>query len=422
MSSAVPEQWDFCPIGNHIEVLTDYTANGSFASLKENVQYFNEKSYAALVRTTDLAKDTFRPQRFTDKKGYEFLKKSSLTHGDIVIANVGSAGKAYRVPDANMPMTLAPNMYLVKFCKSMDNDFAFQVITNEKFYSDLMSNVGSSTLNAINKSNFRSINIFVPPLPEQKKIASILTSVDEVIENTQKQIDKLQDLKKATMNELLTKGIGHTEFKDSELGRIPKSWEVKSLEHVCEKIWIGLVTTMTKFYVEKGIPLIRNSDIKETGIRMSKLIQLDIDFSKKHSSRAVQKGDVVTVHTGDIGTSAVINHLLNGAQGFATLNSRINKSLIIPQFYSQILNSEDFKLRAKRVVTGDGRDNLNLKDFVGLLISVPQSLSEQENIVTILLSLEQNIDRLTHKLSQTQSLKKSLMQDLLTGKVRVSVH
>ena len=71
--------------------------------------------------------------------------------------------------------------------------------------------------------------ILIPPLPEQKKIASILTSVDEVIENTQKQIDKLQDLKKATMNELLTKGIGHTEFKDSELGRIPKSWEVRSL-------------------------------------------------------------------------------------------------------------------------------------------------------------------------------------------------
>ncbi len=71
------------------------------------------------------------------------------------------------------------------------------------------------------------MDALIPPLPEQKKIASILTSVDEVIENTQKQIDKLQDLKKATMNELLTKGIGHTEFKDSELGRIPKSWEVK---------------------------------------------------------------------------------------------------------------------------------------------------------------------------------------------------
>ena len=56
--------------------------------------------------------------------------------------------------------------------------------------------------------------------------------MDEVIENTQKQIDKLQDLKKATMNELLTKGIGHTEFKDSELGRIPKSWEVVALSEI----------------------------------------------------------------------------------------------------------------------------------------------------------------------------------------------
>jgi type I restriction enzyme S subunit len=83
-------------------------------------------------------------------------------------------------------------------------------------------------------SRRKCISKFCPPLPEQKKIASILTSVDEVIENTQKQIDKLQDLKKATMNELLTKGIGHTEFKDSELGRIPKSWEVKKKNLLCK--------------------------------------------------------------------------------------------------------------------------------------------------------------------------------------------
>ena len=69
----------------------------------------------------------------------------------------------------------------------------------------------------------------IPPLPEQRKIASILTSVDEVIEKTKLQINKLQDLKKGTMNELLTKGIGHTEFKDSELGKIPKSWNAKKL-------------------------------------------------------------------------------------------------------------------------------------------------------------------------------------------------
>ena len=67
-------------------------------------------------------------------------------------------------------------------------------------------------------------NVF-PPLSEQKKIVSVLNSVDEVIKNTQKHIQKLQDLKKGIMNELLTKGIGHTKFKDSKLGKIPKSWK-----------------------------------------------------------------------------------------------------------------------------------------------------------------------------------------------------
>ena len=66
-------------------------------------------------------------------------------------------------------------------------------------------------------------------MAEQQKIASILTSVDEVIEKTEAQISKLQDLKKGMMQELLTKGIGHTEFKDSPVGRIPKGWEVVKL-------------------------------------------------------------------------------------------------------------------------------------------------------------------------------------------------
>lgn len=419
MSSLVPEGWSqikIGDIGSFFGGLTGKTAK-DFGEGHPFLTYMQ----VYLQQTSDV-------EAMNSVRIDEGEKQNVVAYGDILFTTSSETPDEIGMTDVFLQNNQTP--YLNSFCfglrpitpSPIDPTFGKYVFRGDDFREDMRPLAQGSTRFNLSKGNLAKLSLLVPPLPEQKKIASILTSVDEVIENTQKQIDKLQDLKKATMNELLTKGIGHTEFKDSELGRIPMSWEVKSLEHVCEKIWIGLVTTMTKFYVEKGIPLIRNSDIKETGIRMSKLIQLDIDFSKKHSSRAVQKGDVVTVHTGDIGTSAVINHLLDGAQGFATLNSRINKSLIIPQFYSQILNSEDFKLRAKRVVTGDGRDNLNLKDFVGLLISVPQSLSEQENIVTTLLSLEQNIDRLTHKLSQTQSLKKSLMQDLLTGKVRVTVN
>ena len=80
-----------------------------------------------------------------------------------------------------------------------------------------------------NVSNFWTVPI---PLRAKENRIDTYTSVDEVIEKTQSQIDKLQDLKKATMNELLTKGIDHTEFKDSELGSIPKSWEVKLIDEI----------------------------------------------------------------------------------------------------------------------------------------------------------------------------------------------
>jgi len=96
----------------------------------------------------------------------------------------------------------------------------------------------------LNKEKLRNIEAVLPPLPEQQKIAAILTSVDEVIEKTQAQIDKLKDLKTGMMQTLLTKGVGidgkpHTEFKDSPVGRIPKGWEVVKLSTVLTKIDSG---------------------------------------------------------------------------------------------------------------------------------------------------------------------------------------
>src|SRR5690606_10189467 len=86
----------------------------------------------------------------------------------------------------------------------------------------------------------------LPPLPEQQKIASILSSVDDVIEKTRAQIDKLKDLKTGMMQELLTKGIGHTEFKDSPVGPIPSKWEVHR---------IGDLLTERKEKGVEGLPI-----------------------------------------------------------------------------------------------------------------------------------------------------------------------
>jgi type I restriction enzyme S subunit len=197
--------WIATTLGEILDVITDYTANGSFESLKSMVTYYNETNYAVLVRTTDLGKDVFVPRRFTDKKGYEYLSKTSLVGGEIVIANVGSLGKVFRVPKFDSPMTLAPNTYLLKFKDSIWEDFIFQWLSAKEFYSKLLSKIGSSTLQAINKDSLRSIVLSIPNnIKEQNEISTILTDMDNEIDLLEKKLSKSKLIKQGMMQNLLT--------------------------------------------------------------------------------------------------------------------------------------------------------------------------------------------------------------------------
>ena len=196
------EDWEEKKLGDIIQFLSDYTANGSFASLKENVTYYNEENFAVLVRTTDLEKKVFNPERFTDQRGYDFLKKTSLYGGEIILANVGSIGKVYRVPQYDKPMTLAPNTYVISFTKNTNEDFIFQLMNRQDFTNKMLSMVGSSTLKAINKANLRSISIEIPCLEEQTKIANFLSSIDSKIEQVSAQLDSTKEFKKALLQQM----------------------------------------------------------------------------------------------------------------------------------------------------------------------------------------------------------------------------
>src|SRR5690625_4399757 len=107
------DEWKTVKFGETLDGIYDYTANGSFQSLKDNVTYYSKSNYAVIVRTADLNKRKFSPERFTDKKGYDFLSKTSLNGGEIVMASVGSLGNVYKIPYYNQQMTLGPNCYLL---------------------------------------------------------------------------------------------------------------------------------------------------------------------------------------------------------------------------------------------------------------------------------------------------------------------
>lgn len=195
-------------------------------------------------------------------------------------------------------------------------------------------------------------------------------------------------------------------------------WKEKKLGEIAD-CTIGLVTTMTSNYVENGMgtPLIRNSDIYENKLNpLDSLINLDNDFSQKNKNRKLNENDIITVHTGDIGTSAVITKEYQGSLSFAGLQTRLKKN-INSYFISWYLNSAIAKKYFLRMSTGDGRTNLNLKDFKKLSIQLP-SLSEQEKIGTFLGLVDQRIGKAEKKVSLLKEEKKGWMQKLFQQEIR----
>lgn len=274
----------------------------------------------------------------------------------------------------------------------------------------------ASGVPSLSKSIINKVKINLPPLPEQRKIAKILSTWDKAISTTERLIDNSKQQKKALMQQLLT---GKKRLLDDSGKPFEGEWETAMLSDI-GKVSIGLVTTMTKYYVDDGIPLIRNSDIKPNTVNKTKMLQLCSDFSSDYDNRKLRKGDIVTVHTGEVGVSSVIDDELDGCIGFATLNTRPNTSKVNSHYLSWYFNSERFINWCVSMSTGDGRQNLNLKDFVKAKVLLP-SLGEQQKIVSVLNNADKEIDVLVQQLADLKQEKKALMQQLLTGKRRVNV-
>lgn len=181
----IPEHWDVCSIKEITEVVTDYVANGSFASLAENVTYKDEEDVAVLIRLVDYNNDFQGKFVFVDEHAYEFLGKSKLFGNEIIISNVGAnVGTVFRCPKLKYKMSLAPNSIMVKF--KGNDDFYFHWLRGYNGQQMLKSIVTGSAQPKFNKTNFKEMVVPVPPIAEQNRIASILNSIDEKIELNKK--------------------------------------------------------------------------------------------------------------------------------------------------------------------------------------------------------------------------------------------
>lgn len=233
--SKIPIGWKVARLKDVIQMLTDYTANGSFGDLAKNVQYLDYEDYARLIRLTDLRENLENSGVYVSEYSYDYLEKSSLYGGEILVANVGAyAGLFCEMPPINMPSTLGPNMFLIRTNSKMIQHYLYYLGNADFVWKQLVQKAMSSAQPKLNKTDVKTTYIIVPPLQEQHRIADFLDAkcaeIDALTADIQSQIDTLEQYKRSVITETVTKGLNpDAEMKDSGIewvGEIPVHWPV----------------------------------------------------------------------------------------------------------------------------------------------------------------------------------------------------
>lgn len=299
-----------------------------------------------------------------------------------------------------------------------DVDFLYYVMN----YSTprLLNLAGTTAVALINKSTFSEFEIALPPIQQQQRIAEILNTVDEKIEVIEQQIIETQELKKGLMQRLLTKGIGHTEFKDSPLGMIPKSWDVVKIEDIAEvKGGKRLPKGEALSEFKTAHPYIRVADMYMGGVSLEKILYVPENIFPVIKNYTISKDDLFISVAGTLGLVGQIPEELNGANltenADKLTNIKINKSFLL-----QVLLSPIIQNAVNKEQTNNAQPKLALTRIKTFEITKPPA-QEQQKIANILNSIDEKLEVLAEKKIHYKELKQGLMQQLLTGKIRVTV-
>jgi type I restriction enzyme S subunit len=424
MSNLVPEGWESKQL---IECSFNGISNGVFCDPKNvgsgykliNV-YDMYQGYGVnvnLTRRLQLTEKEFLNNKV--KYGDVFFTRSSLKLEGIAYCNINLSHDDDITYDGHL-MKIRPNTelvnaeYLARYCLS---DFA-------RTY--FMSTAKHSTMTTIAQADIAPLQVLLPPLPEQQKIAQILTSVDEVIEKTQAQIDKLKDLKTAMMQELLTKGVcdekgkRHVEFKDSPVGRIPVAWEVVEISKLCSDVVDCVNKTAPVVDYKTQYKMIRTTNVRHGRVDTENVRNVTKETYESWTRRLrPENGDLIFTREAPVGECGVLEDSRGVFLGQRTMMYRANEQLTSSKFLMYSLTSNYGKQQLEDFSGGSTVAHMRVPDCSKILIKTPP-IEEQNKIVIAINSIDDSIQKKEIKLAAINSTKKALMQDLLTGKVRVN--
>jgi len=395
----IPKDWGYVTLNSVMDLLTDFESNGSFADVKANVTVNNEIDFAWYVRATDLENDTpLKNVKYVDEHSYNFLKKTSLHGDEVLVTKRGEIGKVYYFNKVNKNATLTPNLYLLKLNNDINSKFLFYFLKSYKGFKLLNRINASTTMGALYKDDVKKLKIPLPPIKEQQKIAAILSKWDELIGQQTELIAAKEKRKKGLMKKLLTGEVRFSEFKGE--------WEEVKLSDVSNIVMGQSPSSNTYNTNDEGLPLIQgNADI--TNRKTINRIWTSIP------TKIIEAGDIIMTVRAPVGAVGVASFRSCIGRGVCAINNHnVNSKFLLQTLIS-------FELKWKVFEQGSTFTAVNSSDIRNLVLYIPTNIKEQEKIASTLTSCDIEIESLKDELESIQKQKKGLMQQLLTGKIRV---
>lgn len=193
-------------------LVTDYVANGSFASLKENVTLYQEPNYAYFIRNTDLKSGSFGV--FVDQHSYEFLSKSTLFGGEIIISNVGDVGSVFLCPKLDGPMTLGNNIIMLRPEDEAMRYYLYIWFKHLQGQALIQGIKGGSAQPKFNKTDFKNTSVLLPPKELLIQFHETVSPMYEAIAQNQSESTRLSKLRDTLLPRLMS---GELDVSDLDL-------------------------------------------------------------------------------------------------------------------------------------------------------------------------------------------------------------
>ena len=373
-------EWDKYELGDICDIITDFVAAGSFASLRKNVKYYQENNYAQLIRTIDL-KNNFTNSDFVyvDEVAYDFLWRVQLKEPNIVLPNIGAnIGEKYYVKPQDLPKNknvLGPNAILLR-SKCNDTHFVYFRLSTSSYDNEMKKLVGASGQPKFNKTDLKKVSLFMPSLIEQKRIAYFLALLEERIVTQNKIIEDLKKLKSAIYQEIFSNLQGE-ECSLLDLAEIIKGQQINGSE----------LSDSGKYYVMNG------------GIAPS-------GYYDSYNTEA----DTISISEGGNSCGYVQYNSSEFWSGGHCYTLRIKPtSSIATHFLFHYLKWKEPDIMALRI--GSGLPNIQKKDLSKISIIVP-TLDKQLQLTVLLSAFKKKIENEEMYVANLDKQKQYLLQQM----------